>query len=175
MLHALSLGLVLGALWLLLSGYFVPLILALGLASVVLVVFIAHRMDVIDHEGQPVHLSWRIFPYWLWLLKEIFVSAVHVSGVILQPRMPIRPRMLHLKATQHTELGHVIYANSITLTPGTVTVELDDENLAVHALTEETAEGLESGDMDRRVTAVEWETQLDQLIAARRAELKKDE
>ena len=175
MLHALSLGLVLGVLWLLLSGYFIPLILALGFASIVLVVFIAHRMDVIDHEGQPVHLSWRIVLYWVWLLKEIVVSAVHVSRVIIQPRMPIRPRMLQVKATQHTELGHVIYANSITLTPGTVTVELDDVNLAVHALTKETAEGLETGDMDRRITAVERESQLDRILAARRAKLEKPE
>lgn len=167
MLHALGLGLALAALWLLLSGYFIPLILGLGAASIVLVVLIARRMDVVDHEGQPLHLSWRIVFYWFWLLKEIVMSALHVAGVILRRDMPIRPAMLDIKATQKSEIGHVIYANSITLTPGTVTVALEGNNLAVHALTQDTADGLLSGEMDARVTAIEGTSELDRFLASR--------
>ena len=169
MLHALSLGLVLAILWWLLSGYFVPLLLSLGVLSVILSVVISRRMDVIDHEGQPLHLSWKIGFYWLWLLKEIFNSAVQVSGVILKKKMPIHPAMLHIKPTQRSEMGHVIFANSITLTPGTITVAMEDGELLVHALSKEAADGLMTGDMDRRVTAVEGTGALDRLLAAKAA------
>lgn len=169
MLHAVSLGLALAILWMLLSGYFVPLLLTLGVVSIIVVVLIARRMDVVDHEGQPLHLNWRITFYWVWLLKEILVSAVHVSRVILSPKMPIKPSMLHLKPTQNSEMGRVIFANSITLTPGTVTVELEDGELAVHALTQEAADGLMTGDMDRRVTAVEGVSALERFLKADKA------
>ena len=156
LLHRLSLGLVLCILWLLLSGYFFSaLLLGLGLASAAAVVFIAHRMDVIDHEGHPVHLGWRAIIYLPWLLGEIVKANIDVARRIIQPSMPIRPNLLRVKASQKSELGNVIYANSITLTPGTVTVELDDGLLGVHAITAEAAEEVLSGEMDRRVTAME--------------------
>ena len=69
--------------------------------------------------------------------------------------MSVNPSVIEVKATQETELGQVIYANSITLTPGTVTIDIDKDIIIVHALTLKAAEDLESGDMDRRVTALE--------------------
>ena len=143
------------ALWLLLSGYFDPLLLSLGLASVFVVVFIAIRMDLIDHEGHPIHLSWRALLFWPWLAVEIVKSSINVSLAILKPGMPIKPSVFRIKASQVTELGHVLYANSITLTPGTVTLALHDGYMDIHALTAEAKEGLLSGEMDRRVHAVE--------------------
>ncbi len=169
MLHALSLGLVLALLWWLMSGYWVPFILGLGVASVIATVLISRRMDVIDHEGQPLHLSWKVTFYWAWLLKEIFKSAIDVSKVILKRKMPIHPAMVPIKATQRTEMGHVIYANSITLTPGTITVTLENGEMMIHALTRESADGLLTGDMDRRVTAIEGVSALDRLLAAKSA------
>jgi len=151
--HILSLGLVLSILWLLLSGYFSSvLLLSLGAASVVLVLFIGHRMDVIDDEGHPIHLGWRIPIYMVWLIKEILVSSIAVARVIINPKMPIDPKMITVSGSQKRELGHVIYANSITLTPGTITVGLEKGVLSVHALTKEASDGLLSGEMDRRVT-----------------------
>ena len=155
LLHALSLGLVLFCLWLLLSGFFKTLLISLGLASVALVVWIAHRMDVIDHEGHPIHLTMRAFLYWPWLIVEIIKANINVARVILRRKMPINPSLVEVKATQETELGQVVYANSITLTPGTVTVAIDKDIMTVHALTAGAAEDLESGKMDRRVTSME--------------------
>lgn len=174
MLHAVSLALVLAILWMLLSGFFVPLLLGLGIASIVVVILIARRMDVVDHEGQPLHLSWRIVFYWVWLIKEILVSAIHVSGVILKGKMPIQPAMLDIKATQRSEMGNVIFANSITLTPGTVTVDMQGDKLLIHALTKDTADGLMTGDMDRRVTAVEGVSLLDRLLGTQKAKEEGD-
>lgn len=155
MLQALSLGAVLYGLWLLLSGHYQPLLLGLGVASTIVVVLIARRMDLIDREGHPIHLSWRFLLYIPWLLWEIVKANIDIARVIVRPKMVIGPTVLRLKGTQKSELGHVIYANSITLTPGTVTIGLEEGVLSVHALTREAAEGLKSGDMDRRVTAVE--------------------
>jgi multicomponent Na+:H+ antiporter subunit E len=155
LLHSVSLGLVLFATWLLLSGHYVSLLLGLGVVSVVVVVLIARRMDVVDHEGHPVHLTWRLLLYCPWLVWEIFKATLDVSKAILHPKMPIEPKVMDIRATQHTELGQVIYANSITLTPGTVTVALHDGNMMVHALTRVAAEGLETGEMDARVTSIE--------------------
>jgi multicomponent Na+:H+ antiporter subunit E len=155
LLQTLSLGAVLYGLWLLLSGHYQPLLLGLGVASTIVVVLIARRMDLIDREGHPIHLSWRFLLYLPWLGWEIVKANIDIARVIVRPKMVIGPTVLRLKGTQKSELGHVIYANSITLTPGTVTIGLEEGVLSVHALTREAAEGLISGDMDRRVTAVE--------------------
>lgn len=156
MAHAVKLGVVLYVLWLLLSGHFEPLLLGLGLLSTVFIVLIAVRMDVVDHEGQPFHLrASAMLGYWAWLGWEVIKSNVDVTRRILHPHMPIEPTWTRLRATQGTDLGRVIYANSITLTPGTVALNVEGEALEVHALSREAARALEAGEMDRRVTALE--------------------
>ena len=154
MLHAISLGLVLFVTWLLLSGFFEPLLIAFGIATCVTVVWIARRMDVVDHEGHPIHLGPRIVVYWLWLIGEIIKSNIDVAKRIIDPRLPIQPTLFWTKASQQSELGQVIYANSITLTPGTVSVRVSDGSILVHALSAESAAGVEQGDMDRRVSSL---------------------
>lgn len=143
-------------LWLLLSGLFYPHLLAFGLISVALVVWIALRMDVVDQEGHPVHLRAKpLAGYWLWLLKEIVKSNLDVSRRILHPRLPISPTVVRLKCSQRTDLGRVIYANSLTLTPGTVSINVEDGCIEAHALTREGAESLKRGEMDARVSELE--------------------
>lgn len=143
------------AVWLLLSGYFEPFLLTLGAMSCVLVVAIALRMDVVDREAFPIHLTSKVLTYWPWLLKEIWLAAVDVTKRVLSPRCRISPTVVEVEATQHSELGQVIYANSITLTPGTYTIRIHDNRILVHALSRDGAEGLAGGEMDRRVTALE--------------------
>jgi multicomponent Na+:H+ antiporter subunit E len=158
LLRALGLWLFCFGLWLLLSGYFdVPLLLAFGVLSGVLVVLIAWRVEKLDPEGQPLRpkIGPQIILYWPWLLWQIVLANLDVAKRILDPKLPISPTMITLKPTQHSEMGQVIYANSITLTPGTVTTSLSEGVLEVHALTREAAESLLEGDMDRRVTALE--------------------
>ncbi len=155
--HAISLGVVLAVVWLLLSGHFEPLILTLGLASCVVVVAITRRMDLIDHEGHPIHLTRRVVGYWLWLGWEIVKANIDVARRVLVPRMVITPTMVRLASSQKSDLGLVIYANSITLTPGTISVVVGPGEILVHALSREAAQELEGGDMDRRVSQVEGE------------------
>ncbi len=154
MARAISLFIVLLILWLLLSGIYEPLLIILGVASCAFVALIAHRMDLVDHEGHPIHLTWRFLIYLPWLAWEIVKSNIAVARIIADPKLPISPRVIKVRASQPDELGHVIYANSITLTPGTVSINLEGDDVEVHALAGEFAEGVESGDMDRRVTRV---------------------
>lgn len=154
-MRALSLVVILLAFWLLLSGYFAPFLLTMGVASAVAVAMLGRRMDLVDHEGHPIHLSWRLILYWPWLFKEIAKSAWDVARIILSPRLPISPTLVRAKTSQKTTVGLVTYANSITLTPGTISVDVKKGEILVHALTRDGAAGLLEGEMDRRVTRFE--------------------
>lgn len=141
--------------WLLLSGYFTPFLLASGAACALAVTWFAHRMNVVDAEGHPVHLSMRVLVYWVWLFKEIIKSAWEVSKIIVHPKLPISPTLVRFKPSQKTEVGLVLHANSITLTPGTITIEAHAREFFVHGLTRASAYGVVDSDMDRRVRACE--------------------
>lgn len=145
-------------LWLLLSGYTtVALLLIFGALSCALVVWISCCMDRADPEEPPLRLdiSAQIVLYWPWLVWEIIKANIDVTKIILDPKLPISPTMISMQPSQRTDLGRVIYANSITLTPGTVTTYLSGGAIDVHALTQAAADGVLEGDMDRRVTKLE--------------------
>ena len=141
--------------WLLWSGHSEPLLLAFGGLSVAVAILLARRMDLIDEESEPYHLGLRPLLYIPWLLWEIAKANLHVARVILTPGLPIRPRLLRIRARQQTDLGRVFFANSITLTPGTVTLDVRDKTLLVHALTQHSAEGLVNGNMNDHVAWLE--------------------
>lgn len=155
MFRSISLFVALYLFWLLLSGLYTPFLLAAGAGSAAAVVWFARRMDVVDHEGHPIHLGPRALLYWPWLLKEIAKSAWNVSRIILSPSLPISPTLVRFKPRQRTDVGLVILANSITLTPATITIEAGAEEFLVHALTRAGAEAIIGSDMDRRVAACE--------------------
>ena len=148
MKRVLSLAVFLGVLWWLLSGQTKPLLLGFGVASVTLVVWLARRMEVVDHESHPVHLSGPLVQFWATLIREITVSNIDVVRAILSPGPTIQPHFLRVRTRQTTDLGKVILANSITLTPGTVTVDVRGDELLVHALTEASGRAVEEGQLD---------------------------
>ena len=155
MKHTILLSLSLAVFWLLNSGHYTSLILFLGAASIVIVLYIVHRMDVVDHESQPVHLTLIIPGYYIWLIKEIIISNILVVKHIWLGNKSISPVFKTITVSQKTDMGKVIYANSITLTPGTVTVSVDGDKFLVHALLQESIKDLEAGEMDRRVSQLE--------------------
>ncbi|MBL4815574.1 MAG: cation transporter [Shewanella sp.] len=155
MRHTLSLFLTLTAFWGLMSGHSSILMLLLGAVSITCVLYIAHRMDVVDHESQPIHLSLKIFGYFLWLFKELVIANMAVVKSIWLGNASISPVLVTIKSSQVTDVGKVIYANSITMTPGTVTVDLVGDRLTVHALFQHNVEVLNTGEMDRRVCHLE--------------------
>jgi multicomponent Na+:H+ antiporter subunit E len=156
MAQRISLTVVLFVFWVLLSGHFTPFLLIAGLVSALAITWFSDRlMAVLDREGHPIHLGRGAVVYWPWLLWEIVKAAWDVSKRILAPSLPISPVLIRVKAGQKTDVGRVIYANSITLTPGTISMIMEGDEILVHALTREGAEGVESGDMDRRVCRCE--------------------
>ena len=157
MRHALSLFAVLYGLWLALSGHYTPFLLAIGAVCAAFAVAVAVRMDVVDREGHPVHLGYRVPLYWAWLALQVLVSALRVTRIVLSPRMAVDPVLEEVPASQRSDLGRVIFANSITLTPGTLSTSVEAHGIEVHALTRRGMEELKSGDMDRRVTGMEGE------------------
>jgi multicomponent Na+:H+ antiporter subunit E len=147
MKHIISLGIVLFGLWIGLSGHMEPLLLSLGLASTMLALYLAHRMDVVDNESHPFHLTLRLLRFTAFLIRKIIVANWDVVKRIVTPGKAISPQMVKLPILQRTDLGRVIYANSITLTPGTVSVRLNQDSITVHALAKSTADVLRSGEL----------------------------
>ncbi|MBC8352381.1 MAG: Na+/H+ antiporter subunit E [Planctomycetes bacterium] len=152
--YSLALGVVLLGIWLLWSGHYTPLVIGFGVVSCAIVLILTRRMNIADEECAPL-LGLRPFVYLPWLIKEITLANIDIAKRVLTPEMPINPQMIRVRASQKGDLGRVIYANSITLTPGTVSVDMQDGEIVVHALTSEAADEDKSGDMDRRVTALE--------------------
>jgi multicomponent Na+:H+ antiporter subunit E len=156
MKYTLTLCITLVPVWFLWSGKTMPFILILGGLSVLLSLWISHRMGVDDEEGSPLALGLRSLPSYLpYLAKEIVVSNIDVAKMILSKDMNLKRNMIEVSADQKTSLGKVVLANSITLTPGTVSVKLEDDRILVHALSFEGAEEDLSGDMSRRVCELE--------------------
>ena len=148
--------LTLAVLWFLLSGFTAPLLLSLGAASVIFVLFLSVRMRVLDEEGLPVWVhEFALARYVIWLAREVVKANIQVTRLILARDLRLTPVVVRLPARQRTVIGRVIYANSITLTPATVAIELDDESVEVHALTEEGVADLETGEMHDRVCEIE--------------------
>ena len=138
------------------SGHYGALLLSLGLFSVVLVLFITSRMDKVDGVSEPsVILSLRLPGYLFWLLLEIIKSNIDVVIRVWKGEKAISPTVFKITASQKSNVCRILYANSITMTPGTVTLNISGNEFEVHALTKEAAAGLQQGEMDRRVTQLE--------------------
>lgn len=171
MKHWLTLSLVLGLSWLAWSGHFEnPFILAIGGLSVLFSIWICVRMRIVDEEGAPAQLGiLRPLIYSLWLIKEVIKSNIEVTRIILDPELKLQRNLIEIGPHSKTELGRVILANSITLTPGTVSVSMDNylaldpetgdlvekSRILVHALSFEGAEEDMTGEMERRVRKME--------------------
>lgn len=154
--YTVSLTLALAIIWLLFSGMWThPIIMPLGAVSVALAVYLSIRLGVLDREGHPLHLLPRALRYWPWLLVEITKSNLAVVGHILRGNGSIAPRIEEVDASQASELGQTIFANSITLTPGTTTIRVKDGKILFYALSEDIARGVTDGEMDRRVSRFE--------------------
>ena len=154
-IYAVLLFVVLTVVWIGWSGYFNALMLTFAVFSIGLSVFLSIRLKVVDAEGQ--HLNLKLIGYLPWLIKEIVVANIDVIKRILSPSLPISPTWVKVEAKQKSRFYRVLFANSITLTPGTVSILLDDDSILVHAVSQEGAESLleEGGDMGKKVTSVE--------------------
>ncbi|PID62355.1 MAG: hypothetical protein CSB44_03945 [Gammaproteobacteria bacterium] len=143
--------------WVLLSGIWKSQFIVLGIISIAIVIWLSLHMGVLTHRGEPIYFRFfAIVRYWAWLMKQIFISNVDVTRRIWSRDMHIKPAIRRIEPSPYTELGRVIYANSITLTPGTTAINFTPEGeVVVHALHEDALEELEGGEMARHVTITE--------------------
>jgi multicomponent Na+:H+ antiporter subunit E len=138
------------AFWLALSGSLAPLPLTLGVVSSAAVAWANRDLEMVSLA---VRVSPRFLAYIPWLLKEIVVANLQVARLVLDPRLPIDPVIVRFETRLATDLGRTTFANSITLTPGTVTLDVEGSEFVVHALTSGMS-GLAGGAMERRIAAV---------------------
>lgn len=142
------------AAWLLWSGIYKPLLLGLGLLSCLLTIYIKHRMQYFETDVFALRFGGRLLGYWLWLAKEVVKSSLDVARIVISPSLPISPQVVTIKASCENPVDQAILANSITLTPGTVALDVYQGEITVHALTSAGADELKKGEMDRRVAAL---------------------
>ena len=150
---SITLFLILFGFWLLMSGYYTPLILSLGVISCILCVYLTIKGKFLDNETLPIYFFPRLIQYTLWLIKEILKSNIQTAKVIIMKSE--EPELFSVKASQKTNEGKVTYANSITLTPGTVTTQIKNDIFEVHALTKDFGDDVRSNEMDKMVTWLE--------------------
>ena len=136
--------------WFVLSGQTSPFFVGVAVISVIATMWLSARLKVIDRDGSPYHRAPQLLLYLGWLIGEIVKANVAVIARVIGPSHAIDPAMIEVKSSAKSGLGRALFANSITLTPGTVTVEVIGGILKVHALVRENA-GAESFDeMDRK-------------------------
>lgn len=155
MVRAISLYSALFGVWLLLSGFFSPFFLGLAALCCGLVVAIVLRMDAVDGMPLPFSLNWRVFSYLPWLAWQIVIANLDVARRVLSRGPDIDPCIDWIPSSQKSDLGTAIYANSITLTPGTISTSVEAGRILVHALSSEGLRDLKQGAMDRRVRGIE--------------------
>jgi len=150
----LILAVLLIAAWVLWSGYLKPLLLGLGALSCLLTVWIVRRMGYFDDENFAFHYDWRLIGFWAWLGREVVVSSIEVARVVLRRRLVVEPKVVNIDGSGLGPVDLALLGNSITLTPGTLTLDVHEDRLLVHALTADGAAALERGEMQRRVAAL---------------------
>ena len=150
-MHYLRVTIVLYLFWLLLSGHYTTLLLSLGAFSALLVILFLRRMDRIDGKPGRLYPSLGLVSYAGWLLWSVVKANIDVARRIWDPNLPLRPTWGRLDTEVSTPLEKSLYANSITLTPGTLTTDVGEDHFLVHCLSEEGLEELRAGEMERRI------------------------
>ncbi len=150
------LAIILFGLWLVFSTHFDVFHISAGVVAVIIVILLNYRLlrldlyPEVDEPNPPIRI-FRILPYTFWLIKEIFIANLQVAYLIIHPKMPIKPSIVRFTTKLPSTIAKVILGNSITLTPGTLTIDIDSDTFLVHSLTPSSAGALEDGEMQKRV------------------------
>lgn len=144
------LAVLLFVLWIILSGKLDAVHLLMGAVSTICITLGTYRLLLLPPAIGPetVHpamvVPWgRLLTYIPWLCWEIVVASVQVAYLVLHPKMPISPCLIRFRMPLPHTLARLTLATSITLTPGTVTLDVQGDEFFVHALTAEGARGLD--------------------------------
>lgn len=143
--------------WMLISGETGIIFIISAVVSSLFVAYISHDLLFPKrHATISLKRAYRLLKYSPWLMWQIVLANIDIVYRTLHPSMPIEPHMLEIETDLKTDTGITILANSITLTPGTVTVEAHrNGKFLIHALAKRPAEGLLEGTMQAKVKIVE--------------------
>ena len=150
----LILALLLITAWVLWSGYLKPLLLGLGALSCLLTIWVVRRMGYFDDDTFAFHYDWRLLGFWAWLGREVVLSSIQVARVVLRRKVDVEPEVVDIDGSGLGPVDLALLGNSITLTPGTLSLDVYEGRLLVHALTADGAAALRQGEMQRRVAAL---------------------
>ena len=142
-------------LWLALSGHYEPFLMTVGLISSLAVAMLSSRLGILHPAEHGLLFAFRMIRYIPWLLVQVVKSNLDVTRRVWSPTIPLSPTIVKVEASQKTNIGLALHANSITLTPGTLSIDTGPNYIEVHALSKEIADDLSSGEMDKRVNRVE--------------------
>ncbi len=150
MRFAFILTLAMVAAWLTLSGYFIPMILTFGVISIAIVVWMCRRMGILDGETVPYLSILQTLSYFVWLFVEIVKANMQVVKAVLSPDLEVSPTLVKIPLNTDVDIAETMFANSITLTPGTVSVDMQPDYILVHALLEEMSAPEDFTEMEKR-------------------------
>ncbi len=150
MVYSAGLVAALALLWLGLSGHYTQLLLSLGAVSIAICLVLSIRLKIVDRESSLYFGMPQFLFYWVWLFWEILKANWIVIRACLRADLDINPALIKVKTRCESDLAKTVFANSITLTPGTVTIEVDRDKLLVHGLYEQDAQPEAFADMDLR-------------------------
>ena len=151
---------ILFAFWLILSGRFDVGHIAAGLFCTCLITLLTTswlRQPAVSLGGRLSvdGISWvSFFLYLPWLGAQVVLANLHVARVVLSPNLPVNPSLVKTPVNESNIYARLVLANSITLTPGTVSLDLTEKEIVVHALTSTTAASVQAGEMYRRVERI---------------------
>lgn len=140
--------------WCLLSGIFTPLLFSIAFFCCLLVTLLIRRMEIVDRESHPFHLVYLGPLYWIWLAKEMLISGIKITRAIWKFEQDIDPGFAWVRTHLNSDLGLAIYANSLTLTPGTVCVDMEKSRVYIHALYKINLNEMELGKLEKRVAQI---------------------
>jgi len=141
--------------WALLSGKFDAFHITLGVICSLIVAYLGHDLLFANvRVGDGRVIAQRFLYYIPWLLREIVTANFHVAYLALSPEMPIDPQIITFRTKLESDISWVTLANSITLTPGTITMDIEDREFMVHALDRKVADDLDTGEMEDRVAHI---------------------
>lgn len=143
------------AIWVLWGALMKTPVWQLGLASCALVLWLTIRMELLRYDLLGMHLLHRMPRYWLWLVWQMVLSNLQVLRLVLGPRSALKPCVVEFEAEAGSPFALALLGNSITITPGTLTIDVDGRRMTVHCLTREAGEDLLAGGMNRRIAQVD--------------------
>jgi len=146
--------LILFGFWLLLSWHFDPLHLVLGLICSLLVAYLSHDLLITERISFSLRKIILFIFYLFYLAYNIVLANLDVAYRVLHPKMPINPKIVRFNSKLNSDIAKTILANSITLTPGTITIDIRDGTLYVHSLSPNALDNLLKGEMENKLVRI---------------------